>query len=480
MSDSGYTDDLLEKELFGGDSDAADGGLGMDVDGILGMDTQTDMELEPMNDLGLGLSTDTGTPAKADEEAQPPPDASAAETKKPALAAPAIADLDIAWDTPPGSITMLDKPARARQEVDPKLKDCAMYDIVPTMAFLNAYQMYAVSATADMRWMFTGGEDGYIKKWDVYGTLNRKLMLTQGQRHSMVDSVVKNGVLASYWDHSDVADEQGTEILSPVYSLAVHSQAMWLVSGMKSGNIGLWTVRHDEGRRVVLLKKHKKPVSVLRVSPDEHGMVSGSWDRAALYWDLDLGRVSRGFAGHVSQISAIEFQPQPGGNLLTTASIDGQCLLWDVRRPQPLERFVPAHRTPPWATSCCWSLDGSKLYIGRRNNTVDEYSLGDSRPVRTLRFPMNSGPVTALAMMPNGRSLVCASTDNVRIWDLEHSPETRGSVPFQIVPGHHGGCISGILVSEDARCMVTSSGNRGWEGGSTNVCLGYEIAPGAA
>ncbi|KAJ1850883.1 Transcription factor spt8, partial [Coemansia sp. RSA 2703] len=91
-------------------------------------------------------------------------------------------------------------------------------------------------------------------------------------------------------------------------------------------------------------------------------------------------------------------------------------------------------------------------------------------------LPMNSGPVTALAAMPNGRSLVCASTDNVRMWDLQ-APVDRRAVPFQIIPGHHGGCVSAVFVDCSGRYMLTMSGNRGWEGVSNNTCLGYQVTP---
>ncbi|KAJ1837427.1 Transcription factor spt8, partial [Coemansia sp. RSA 486] len=94
-----------------------------------------------------------------------------------------------------------------------------------------------------------------------------------------------------------------------------------------------------------------------------------------------------------------------------------------------------------------------------------------NQPVRTLRLPMNSGPVTALAAMANGRTLICASTDNVRMWDLDPTASKRSAVPFQIIPGHHGGCISSVFVDASSRYMLTTSGNRGWDGASNNVCL---------
>ncbi|KAJ2162633.1 Transcription factor spt8 [Coemansia sp. RSA 552] len=462
MSDAAFNDDLLEKELFGGADDDDELGA-MDVDGMMGLDDSM---------AGLGGA---------------------------------------------GELTVLHHAPRIRASASAGLDRCRTYDILPTMAFINQVyapgatvnaQVYTVTATANMRWVFTGGDDGYIKKWDFNATVNGKQQLTQGQRHPHVDSVTKAGVLASFWDHGDTGGaDAGTDVLSPVFSLDVQSEAMWLVSGMRSGRIGLWSVRHDEGRRIALLDKHKKPVSVLRITPDELGLVSGAWDRAVLYWDLNTGKLARAFAGHTSQISAIEFRPTwnyerfkdlqqeppdapaPGEPLdsksaepvLMTTSIDGQCLLWDVRAPRalPLHCDVPA-KTPPWATAACWSHDGRYIYVGRRNNTVDEYEFGmGSQPVRTLRLPMNSGPVTALATMSNGRSLICASYDNVRMWDLRDPPagQRRSTIPFQIIPGHHGGTVSAVLVDESSRYMLTTPGTRGWDGSSNAMFLGYEINP---
>ncbi|KAJ1731066.1 Transcription factor spt8 [Coemansia biformis] len=537
MSDSAFNDDLLEKELFGGDSDELDG-TGIGVGGMMGMD-------DDLGGLG-GSSTEVALVATAAAVvASPASDRNSGTAARAAIASVQVKPrgirapkLDIALDDPPGEMTVLTHPPHTCRLAPEGQRACPAYNILPTMAFLNQYQIHAITATANMRWVFTGGEDGYIKRWDFNATINGKQLLTQTQRHPYVDSVSKAGVMMSYWDHSDVSDS-GVDVLSPVYSMDVHSEAMWLVSGLKSGRIGLWTVRHDEGRRITLLDKHKGPVSVLCISPDEFGLVSGSWDRAVLYWDLNCGKLARGFAGHTSQISSVGFRPtwttdlyhahqdqqqqqdadhsdndgsdsdgsdddgngnnvsgntgngnNGNGNdsfdskhaspVLMTTSIDGQCLLWDMRAPRALPHsLLPPQKTPPWAAAACWSRDGKRIYVGRRNNTIDEYEFGmGAQPVRTLRLPLNSGPVTALAVMGNNRSLICASTDNVRMWDLDQPTGRRATVPFQIIPGHHGGTVSSILVDAASRYMVTTSGTRGWDGASNNVCLGYEVSPG--
>ena len=61
----------------------------------------------------------------------------------------------------------------------------------------------AVCSTPDLHWVFSGGSDGYIRKYNWIETANGKSMLTVAQRHPFVDSVTKAGVLTSYWENSD-------------------------------------------------------------------------------------------------------------------------------------------------------------------------------------------------------------------------------------------------------------------------------------
>ncbi|KAE8349972.1 putative transcription factor [Aspergillus coremiiformis] len=528
------------------------------------------------------------------------------------------------------------------------------YDIVPTTAAPHSTSINAVTATADMRWVFSGGSDGYVRKFNWVESINSKLMLTVAQRHPFVDSVIKAGVLMTYWENMD------GNILSPVYSLASHSEGLWLLSGLESGAIRLQSVRHDEGKEIALLKQHTSAVSVLNLTSDEKSLLSGSWDKRVFDWDLNTGQTRRSFGSSAGQISAIDLRPesslpvpkdttetplpngtyssnyqasggngfdfmdtsneqggvgdssnpqadspadslfggadslfgdtdgaggegagtsgsafgideddefgkalangtlpdpdapgepepsdqqngvpeasappsaqvkeenaaphqpetyQPGaangssqpvvnglphaeelepasqnqdlaqqtqsdGNVtdhtFLAASIDGTIRVWDRRQPDPVAR-ISSRNSPPWCMNACWSPDGNYIYAGRRNGTVEEFSLhkGLRDPERIFKFPQGSGPVTALRAMPNGRHIVCASHDILRLYDLKHEQVARHStVPFLIIPGHRTGTVSQLYIDQACRFMVSTSGNRGWEGSTTEVLLGYEI-----
>jgi transcriptional activator SPT8 len=466
-----------------------------------------------------------------------------------------------------------------------------LYDIVPTMAAPQGTSINAITATPDMRYWFSGGSDCYIRKYDGPATVNGKTLLTVAQRHPFVDSVVKAGALLSYWENEEPNSKSpGDEsALSPVYSLAVHHEALWLLSGLESGCINLQSVRHDEGKRITSLQKHTSAVSVLSLARDEKSVLSGSWDKNIYDWDLNNGKIKRGFGGSGGQISAIEIRPASslpvpeesgeielpngtmssnndakplpngvlsngvngtsngasaeadgtedapgspadtetdslfggggdsplfgeteapsGGNFggdeddefsramnvpfdshdhidaehdttmgesghadyesapapaieppedtkpteaingtdaestdilsnglphseeivktpstaradtqdavatsestFLAASFDGTILVWDRRQQNPTAR-IPSRTAGPWCMAACWSPDGNSIYAGRRNGTVEEFSLhkGLKNPERIFKFPAGSGSVSALKAMPNGRHLI--------------------------------------------------------------------------
>lgn len=509
--------------------------------------------------------------------------------------------------------------------IRPEVLTASVYDIVPTIAAPHSTSINSITATPDLRWVFSGGADGYIRKFNWVETANGKSMLTVAQRHPFVDSVTKAGVLMSYWENNEESNgkhlywnlstvgakpligkssEDGSSI-SSVYSLAVQREGLWLLSGLESGGINLQSVRHDEGKRIAYLKGHTSAVSVLNVAQDEMSVLSGSWDKAVLDWDLNTGKTIRKFEGSGGQISALKTRPvsslavpeasgdvlEPsstfstnnaekpringaatngidsesiqelypehgvngdagsptdslfGGNdgdslfgdndneasgapsggafvdddddefsravangmrnqqeeqeperanqdaegdvhmadvnestlaapvngdtgnevlariepseerkssqeapsssatltnglphaeelpqdgdngesklpapeeapptsdsTFLAASIDGSLRIWDKRQSTPIAKITPQN-VPPWCMNACWSPDGNFIYAGRRNGTVDEYSLhkGLRGADRSFKLPNNSGPVSAVRPMPNGRHLI--------------------------------------------------------------------------
>ena len=124
--------------------------------------------------------------------------------------------------------------------------------------------------------------------------------------------------------------------------------------------------------------------------------------------------VANGLAPHAESMEsqpAVPLEQDAAATTDTTflaASMDGTLRVWDKRQPAPVA-FIPNRPgVPPWCMSACWSPDGNYIYAGRRNGTVEEFSLhkGLKAPERTFRFPTGSGAVSAVRAMGNGRHLI--------------------------------------------------------------------------
>lgn len=167
----------------------------------------------------------------------------------------------------------------------------------------------------------------------------------------------------------------------------------------------------------------------------------------------------------------------------------------------------------PCVPQACWSPSGTHLYVARRSPSIQVYDLRHSAPLSTLALPPSTGPVSAVAALPNGQHLLSASWDCVRVWDVEKAMRAAarlegaahgGKMPVgaTVVPGHYGGTVSAMrtslsppdtpraLASRYSLCstatatadidpacrwMFTTSGNRGWDGTSTENLVISEL-----
>lgn len=163
------------------------------------------------------------------------------------------------------------------------------YNVTPTATCPHAAHVHSMAMSGDGSILLTGGSDGYVRKYDVYATMNGKNMLTQAAKSAYVDSVTKAGVMQRYWPNEEISsikpetntdDDTPQRKVSAVHSLAIQQDALWSLAGTQSGNINLTTVRHDPGTTHHVLRRHKGPVSAMALTNRDSELVSGGWDEA--------------------------------------------------------------------------------------------------------------------------------------------------------------------------------------------------------
>ncbi|MHC4054789.1 c-type cytochrome [Bradyrhizobium sp. 25ACV] len=155
---------------------------------------------------------------------------------------------------------------------------------------------------------------------------------------------------------------------------------------------------------------HGGPVRALAISPDGDGLLSGSFDSAAIRWSLKAETAEEVLRYHADAVNAVAFL---NDGRMVTAGADARIAVWMAGRRQP-DRVFEGHVGPIVALAV--SPDGAVLASASWDRTVRLWSLSDGVS-RVLEG--HSQNVNGVAFTPDGRSLVSAGYDlTLRIWRL--------------------------------------------------------------
>ncbi|WVF72598.1 hypothetical protein IAT40_007416 [Kwoniella sp. CBS 6097] len=173
--------------------------------------------------------------------------------------------------------------------------------------------VHSLATTSCLSYVLAGSQDGYVRAYDLWASVNGGQMMTAQQRSvvGLGETVSKAGVGRGWWANEvEGISAGGIEKRSePVYSMAAESDGLWALTGTQSGPINLYTVRHSPGHLVHSLKGHTNVVSCMALLPSEKGFMSGSWDGTVREWDLNTGQTVRTYPTHGAQLSSISLRP---------------------------------------------------------------------------------------------------------------------------------------------------------------------------
>jgi WD40 repeat protein/tRNA A-37 threonylcarbamoyl transferase component Bud32 len=159
----------------------------------------------------------------------------------------------------------------------------------------------------------------------------------------------------------------------------------------------------------------------LAFSPDSQSLLTGTDNRTVQHWEVATGRPlgpalpqgpttrTEGNGPDPNCIVAVDFSRD--GQTLLTAGQTGDVRLWDRATGRPRCRL----RSPDWINCAAFSPDGHTLLTGSQGNgaqfwqTATGQALGEALP--------GWGPVFGVHFSPDGRRVVLACKDGVRLWD---------------------------------------------------------------
>ena len=341
---------------------------------------------------------------------------------------------------------------------------------VPLSGLPHANYVYSLALTSNpFRIMCTGDSIGGVYIWDAFASINGDQLMSRQSKMGLVDTITRNGVLLGSFESFENPQDQKDP--SPVSGLDVHSEGLWCLAGTAKGKINMHSVRLKPGAYIHTFAGHVDTVSDIKISDSQTSAVSGDSKGKLNVWDLNTGKVKNVFTCLSSQITHIEFQPinksKKKDNIFLAMSQDGNFSIFDSRQQKPAKEITTTPDTPPWGLSAYFSDNGSKILVGRRDTSIEEYEKGVL--AKKYKLPFNSGPVAHAKYLPNGHA-ICASIDNIRIANLpeydaimstSHKNE-EFQTPFEIQSSHHGGPISRLAIDNNHEFLCTSLGLRDW------------------
>ena len=254
----------------------------------------------------------------------------------------------------------------------------------------------------------------------------------------------ENNAVAEF-DYDGVVPSSGIGSLSDP---TIHP--IWIEAVDIHGNVSTKFVRLYEAApsHIVTFTEHTKEVRSLKFSPNGRMLVSASYDKKAILWDLGMKKMlevlyeSRSLSESPSSLSF-----STDGNTLALGTQAGTVLLWDMATR--LQVGTLAAPNSGWVNSVEFSPNDSTLAAGYHDGNVRLWNVGTREKTATLEG--HAGWVTCLSFPPDGSPLASGSLDGtIKLWNIETEEN------IATLEGHSGG-IRSISFSHDGRTLASTA-----------------------
>ncbi|KAG8778858.1 hypothetical protein FRC15_010507, partial [Serendipita sp. 397] len=205
------------------------------------------------------------------------------------------------------------------------------------------------------------------------------------------------------------------------------------------------------GSRPSKLRGHVDGVSSVACSPDEHRIISGSYDRTIRIWDAETGAaVGEPLEGHTDSIFSVAYSPD--GRRIISGSDDRTIRIWDAETGAAVGEPLEGHTS--WINSVAYSPDGHRIISGSHDRTI---RIWDAETGAAIGEPLkgHTGWIHSVAYSPDGRRIISCSDDRtIRVWDAE-----TGAAIGEPLKGHTSS-IHTVTNSPDGCRIISGSYDR--------------------
>jgi WD40 repeat protein len=193
------------------------------------------------------------------------------------------------------------------------------------------------------------------------------------------------------------------------------------------------------------LDSHQGWVWEVSFSPDGNLLVTASEDGEAIVWSREGEKLAT--LKHSDRVYGATFSPN--NQMIATASKDGMVRLWTTNGE--LLRTYPGHTKSVYTVA--FSPDGHLLASGSDDNTIKIWqvdldsleTIPDREPIPRQTLTVHKDAVTNLNFSPDGKQLLSASYDNtIKLWQIED--ESGKPQLVKSIKAHEGGVTGAIFI----------------------------------
>jgi WD40 repeat protein len=304
--------------------------------------------------------------------------------------------------------------------------------------------VWSVAFAPDGHRAISGGSDDAVRLWNVETGQEVRRFQTGG--HSLCVAFSANGsriawgtnhfaVVYDLQNDQQLAEINGEYGLGRISSVAFSPDGNTLLTGSTGGPARLWDIATmQEIRRFEPMDRNADPfggtapraVNRAVFSPDGRLVLCGTGFVLST-WDVRSGQQVREFQGENTNADRAVFSSR-GQYLLAGANWSAPVQMWDVQSGQEVGRFVghpggaEAIAFLPGDRRILTGSSGEQTRVDPGGEGFREYSvrLWDVNTGKeTYRFEGHNGPVSCIAVSPDGNYALTASQDStIRLWRL--------------------------------------------------------------
>lgn len=227
-----------------------------------------------------------------------------------------------------------------------------------------------------------------------------------------------------------------------VDAMALHPDAMFLVTGHDDGVVRLWDLSAQQ--RQYTLRHHQKPISAAAFNSDGSKLAIASEDKTITLWDTKTGKLLGQLQGHTDRIPALAWHPS--GQWLVSVGWDTTARVWDTAALQPA---ILLNTHGGQVTALAFSADGKLLACADSNLAVHVWDFDTKKTLHVLKGPQSD--IRTLAFSKDYSLLACNGDRLIHLWEPRTGQSLTGAAPGV-------GLTTTIAVGPNGAALATNSG----------------------